>query len=1152
MLEIGVQMISRKKRPAVIWYSLLCLLLLCASPTVSADASARQPTSATDHPGQVMIRLGRSHFDPMENDRVSTLRSAGQIQNETEGMNYYIVQFDGPVLPEWKQALVQNGVEILDYVPDFAFSVRMNSSQAAAVEALAHVRWVGPFKAQYRLSNGALEQLHENGGNVHGDRVSLRVILFAGADAGSSQAAIQAIGGSVEAINTDGRRVTFQITLPAAAIGDLSTIEDIKWIEKAPQWRLHNSTSTDIIDARTPRDTHGLYGQNQVVAVSDTGLDTGLIDSLHRDFGDGAGGSRVDQIIDLSGDGASDEHSSHGTHVAGSVLGNGLESGSNPSADDFPDTSHAGLAPKARLIFQALESNSGNLSGIPNDLNELFEQARLAGAHLHTNSWGQPTASIYTAGSQDVDQYMWDHKDYLIVFSAGSNGVDMDGDGVVDQFRIESPATAKNCLTVGASEGYQPSGAGLDLNWGDNTTMWQYWFTADPIASDHVSDNYDGMAATSARGPTLDGRTKPDLVAPGSNILSTRSSQTAAANAGWGLFDEHYMWNGGTSTSAPLTAGAAAVMRQYLIESEGITVPSAALIKAALINSAEDISPGQYAGEIPQAPSSVAGWGRLNLGNAIHPAAPSNILYYDEADGLGTGESDEYVIQVIDASQPLKINLVWTDYPGTPASQGRLVNDLDLQVTDPSLAVHYPDQAAQQSTITTIRYDSDSYANRSSTYSRALRFTPTGDDTYLDSVTFALYNAGGNGGIDGNVDVVVYPDNGSGRPDTTPANEIFRKTLTFAPWTMISIPVNINVGSDDFHIAIEDTDTTNLGLYIDTTPPCPDGRSSYWNGSTWLESSVTPYIRANMRSANSSDTFDRVNNVVGITIDAPVVGEYTVRVNGFNIPEGGGSQPYALIANGNIVDTRAGTIQFASATFDVSESGGSATITATRTGGSDGAVSVSFATSAGTASADSDYTTASGTLAWVDGDSSDKTFTVSIIGDSSVEQDETVQLALSNIIGNAVLGAQTSANLTIYDDDNGQQPGILQFSAPAYSVDESGGSATITATRTGGSDGAVSVSFATNGGTASSGSDYTAASGTLNWADGDSADKTITIAISDDSSAEEDETVNLALTNPSRGSSVGGQNATVLTIVDNDTGGGGGGGGGGCFIQSLQ
>jgi uncharacterized membrane protein YgcG len=477
------------------------------------------------------------------------------------------------------------------------------------------------------------------------------------------------------------------------------------------------------------------------------------------------------------------------------------------------------------------------------------------------------------------------------------------------------------------------------------------------------------------------------------------------------------MWNGGTSTSTPLTAGAAAVMRQYLMEVKGIATPSAALIKAALINSAEDISPGQYAGEIPQAPSSVAGWGRLNLGNAIHPIAPLNILYYDETDGLVTGEYKEYVIHVSDVSQPLKLNLVWTDYPGTPANQGGLVNDLDLQVTDPSSTVHYPDQAAQQSTITTTSFDSDSYLKVNLDDSYAMRFTPSGDATYLDSFSFAFYNRGANGGADGSVDVFVYRDDGSGRP----GDEIFHETLSFVPHSMITIPVNTNIGSDDFHIAIVEQDTTNLGLYVDDDGAAHN-RSSYLDGSTWKASSRTPYIRANMCAANPSVTFDRVNNVVGTTIDTPVVGEYTVRVSGFHVPKGD-SQPYALIARGNIVDTQAGTIQFGSATFSVGESDGAVTITATRSGGSDGAVSVSYATNGGTASADSDYTAAGGTLTWADGDSADKTFSITISDDSSAEADETVNLALTNASNGSSLGGQNSAVLIIVDNDNSDDSG---------------------------------------------------------------------------------------------------------------------------------
>lgn len=153
--------------------------------------------------------------------------------------------------------------------------------------------------------------------------------------------------------------------------------------------------------------------------------------------------------------------------------------------------------------------------------------------------------------------------------------------------------------------------------------------------------------------------------------------------------------------STPLTAGAAALMREYLIKEKGITSPSAALIKAALLNSAEDISPGQYGTgttqEIPNppVPNNVEGWGRLNLGNGVYPSSPFEIFYFDVkgTGSLTTGEFDEYTINVNNPSQPLKVNLIWTDYPGSPAANGGLVNDLDLQVTDPSSSIRYPDHA---------------------------------------------------------------------------------------------------------------------------------------------------------------------------------------------------------------------------------------------------------------------------------------------------------------------------------------------------------------------------------------------------------------------------------------------------------------------------
>src|SRR5262249_45694084 len=113
------------------------------------------------------------------------------------------------------------------------------------------------------------------------------------------------------------------------------------------------------------------------------------------------------------------------------------------------------------------------------------------------------------------------------------------------------------------------------------------------------------------------------------------------------------------------------------------------------------------------------------------------------------------------------------------------------------------------------------------------------------------------------------------------------------------------------------------------------------------------------------------------------------------------------------------------------------------------------------------------------------------------------------------------------------QPGILQFSTAAFTVNENQGTATITVTRTGGSNVPVSVSYATSNGTATAGSDYAAASGTLNFAAGETS-KTFTVSITDDTAVESNETINLTLSAPTSGATLGSQNTATLTIVDND------------------
>jgi plastocyanin len=122
-----------------------------------------------------------------------------------------------------------------------------------------------------------------------------------------------------------------------------------------------------------------------------------------------------------------------------------------------------------------------------------------------------------------------------------------------------------------------------------------------------------------------------------------------------------------------------------------------------------------------------------------------------------------------------------------------------------------------------------------------------------------------------------------------------------------------------------------------------------------------------------------------------------------------------------------GSVGFSPATYNVSESAGTVAVHVSRTGGADGAVSVAYAVTAGTAAAGSDFTPTSGTLTWGDQDSADKTFQVTIVNDAVTESNETVSLALSSPTGGASIGTG-SGTITIADDD---APGPTAPAAPS-------------------------------------------------------------------------------------------------------------------------
>jgi predicted outer membrane repeat protein len=137
----------------------------------------------------------------------------------------------------------------------------------------------------------------------------------------------------------------------------------------------------------------------------------------------------------------------------------------------------------------------------------------------------------------------------------------------------------------------------------------------------------------------------------------------------------------------------------------------------------------------------------------------------------------------------------------------------------------------------------------------------------------------------------------------------------------------------------------------------------------------------------------------------------------FTVDQRGQPRPVGAAVDMGAVEVNPGTIQLTVSAVNVNENGGTVTITATRTGGADGAVSVSYATSPGTATSPADYAAAAGTLNWANQDSASKSFQVTIVNDFLDEPDETFTATISAPTGGAALGAVTTEVVTILDDD---------------------------------------------------------------------------------------------------------------------------------------
>ncbi|MEY2410578.1 MAG: hypothetical protein QOF48_3248 [Verrucomicrobiota bacterium] len=702
----------------------------------------------------------------------------------------YVVQARGPITDAFRAALRNAGAEIVAYVPNNAFLVRASAPAAEQLKASPEMQAVLAWEPYFKL-DPALLDLALAGKLLPAG--ALNILLFPGERA-AAQADFDRLGVAVTSEEPSPFGPHLTVITPVDKLADLARLPAVQDIERYfPRAKANDLTRARLrvsTNTSTAANYLNLSGANVLVAVNDTG-----VDANHPDLAGRVSGATRDIV-------------GHGTHVAGIIASSGANG--PPGTNVVGSVSNAnfrGMAPAALLFSQGIDTYFGP----PATDTSLLEAAALTNAIINNNSWSyigesdyNLASAIWDAGARDALPGVPGSQPLTLVFAAGNgNPVETEFFGGFPGF-ITSPGTAKNVITVGASENRRSITNEVSF---DGEFSFPVWLGLTDSSNQVASLSARGNVGVGREGPS--GRFKPDVVAPGTFIVSCRSTdpqyrepevfnslsvldlpnQVVAPHAtnvspifvppeGVAVFVQTlsnrfspspfflqihirdgavpgpadfvgynfggravtggttyysigntenfpvsydlrviivltndtgnyfsvlsnlnsrlglYRYESGTSQAAAGVSGVLALMQEYFATRLART-NSPALMKALLINGARSLG---GAGALDYQISGGAngqGWGLVNITNSApvvnavdgaRGAVAGSLVFYeqDPARALQTGQSATRTVSVTGAATnfPLRITLVWTDPPGNPAVGPKLVNDLDLIVTN--------------------------------------------------------------------------------------------------------------------------------------------------------------------------------------------------------------------------------------------------------------------------------------------------------------------------------------------------------------------------------------------------------------------------------------------------------------------------------------
>jgi len=562
------------------------LLFIVAALFSFSNTNAQQAKSLHFKSGKIIPELNSNQLE-------KHIVSPNELVN---GSYFRIIQFSEIPTSSQKESLINSGITLLDYMPDYAFYASILENTNLNVLKQYNVISVLPIAIDFKLTRQLKEKNYPHWTLFGFDQIELNTMYFSTISKIQAENKLRKLGATI-LVSNDVQIINFRINL--SKLEEVYTQSEFYYFEQIDEpgqpenFRSRTNSRSNTISTEYAGGIK-FDGTGMTVMLQDDGIIGPHIDYTGR--------------IDLR---VTSNSGNHGDHTSGTIMSAG---NLNPRG--------RGMASGADLLVYG--SDNANYNLVPN----LYNNEDVV---ITSKSYSNGCNAGYTSLARQLDQQIRQLPSLIHVFSAGNSG-------------------ASDC------------GYGAGAGWGNITGGHKVGKNVVTVGNLSYTDV---LAGSSSRGPAEDGRIKPDVCAVGTNVFSTMDVND-------------YQTISGTSMACPGVAGVFTQLYHAYKTMNSGNNPLSGLMKGIVLNTCDEVG--------NSGPDYKYGWGRINARRAYE--VMSNNQYLSST--IAQGGNNSHVIAVPANTAQVRIMVYWTDYEAVAGASVALVNNLNMQVVDPSSSTFNP------------------------------------------------------------------------------------------------------------------------------------------------------------------------------------------------------------------------------------------------------------------------------------------------------------------------------------------------------------------------------------------------------------------------------------------------------------------------------